>query len=170
MLVVVQVSLAIVLLAGAGVMTRSAMNVERVDWGLDTDLLTMRLALTQDGYPGPESRIAFHDQLAAQLRAVPGVQAVAIASNFPSRGGFTKAAEIEDLPLTEGHAAQSVTQVIVGTSYFDLAEVDPQRGRFFTDSDGLAGERVVVIEAALRRSFLAGRGRARQEAALGRRG
>lgn len=144
-------------------MTRSAMNLERVDWGLDTDLLTVRLALAQDSYPGPESRIAFHDQLAAQLRAVPGVQDVAIASNFPSRGGFTVAAEIEDLPLTEGHAPQSVTQVIVGTGYFDLARVDPQRGRFFTNSDGRAGERVVVIEQRFADRFWPG------EDALGKR-
>ncbi len=148
-LVILQITLAVVLLAGAGVTARSAINVEHVDWGLDTDLLTMRLTLGEDRYRSDESLVEFHRQLEQRVSATPGVEAVGLASNFPSRGGLVVMAELEHRLIAAGHRAQTMTQVIIGSNYFELAGVDPLHGRFFTEDDGADGELVVVVEQRL---------------------
>ena len=146
-LVVVQIALALVLLAGAGVMIRSAINIQRVDWGLDPEgVLTMRLNLTPAAYPDTENLIAFHEDLEQRLRRLPGAESVALASSFPSRGSFTVPVELENLPIADGNPPQSVSQIIVSATYFELADVTPVRGRFFTEADGLEGDPVVVVE------------------------
>jgi predicted permease len=155
-LVVVQVMLAVILLAGAGVMTRSAVNVQRVDWGLDTDLLTVRLTLDADRYPDSENRLNFHRELEQRVLSIPGVEAMALTSSFPSRGGFNGPAELEDRLVAEGNRAERLSQVIVGANYFRLAGIEPLTGRLFNDTDGGDGTFPVVIEQRFAERFWPG--------------
>jgi predicted permease len=149
-LVVVQLALAMVLLAGAGVMIRSNQNIQRVDWGMETtNVLTMRLALASGDYPGNDSIIAFHDELRQRLEALPGVDAAALTSTFPSSGAYTVSAELEDMPVSDGNPVQQLTQMIVSPGYFDVAGATALRGRLFTDDDGLAGDPVIIVEQRL---------------------
>jgi len=141
------VALSLVLLAGAGVMVRSMLNILEVDWSVDPeDVLTMRLALPEATYPELDNIVAFHDDLAQRLAALPGVESVALASTFPGRGGFTVAAEIEALPAEDGNPAAILTQLIVSPEYFELAAATPIRGRLFDRDDRLHDELVVVVE------------------------
>ncbi|HEX9700788.1 MAG TPA: ABC transporter permease [Acidobacteriota bacterium] len=163
-LVVVQLALAMVLLAGAGVMIRSNRNIQGVDWGLDTDgVLIMRLALTPADYPGNENVIAFHDELRQRLEALPGVDAAALTSTFPGSGAYTVSAELEDMPVSDGHPVQQLSQMIVSPGYFDVAGAAALRGRLFTDDDGLAGDPVILVERRLAERYWPG------EEAIGKR-
>ncbi len=153
-LVVVQLALALVLLAGAGVMIHSTMNILDVEWAIaPDDVLTMRLSLTEDGYPDRANIIVFHDELDVRLRSLPSVQSVALASRFPSDGGFDVAAEIEGFEVADGNAVHTLQQVIVSPSYFEMADVRPIRGRLFDNTDGLEGDPVVVVEQRLAGTF-----------------
>jgi len=77
MLVTGEMALAVVLLAGAGVMIRSYVKIHTADMGVDlTNVIGGSVDLPAARYPRPEDRIAFHDRLAARLEALPGVESV----------------------------------------------------------------------------------------------
>ena len=113
----------------------------------------LRLLLTDESYPDRENIIAFHDDLELRLRSVSSVESVALASRFPSDGGFNVAAEIEGFETTDGNAVHTLQQMIVGPSYFEMADVQPLRGRLFDNTDGLEGDPVIVVEQRLVRTF-----------------
>jgi putative ABC transport system permease protein len=84
-LVVGEVALALVLLVGAALMTRSLVNLEHIDIGLDPEgLVSTQLALPQPGFADAPSRDQFVDALLARLRTMPGV-AAASAGRLPPR-------------------------------------------------------------------------------------
>ena len=88
-LIVAELALTLVLLAGAGLMMRSFLNLYRLDVGVETSqLLTMRLNLPNQKYPTPELRKIFYDRLDQRLAGLAGVQSATIVSNAPLNGGF----------------------------------------------------------------------------------
>ena len=95
-MVVAELALTIVLLAGAGLMIRSFLKMYSMDLGVDTSrMLTMRLQLADKKYPTPEQRRLFYDALLPRLSAVPGVAAASITSAPPSAGAGSRQLEIE---------------------------------------------------------------------------
>ena len=88
-LIVVELALTLVLLAGATFMMRSFLNMYRLDLGIDTArLLTMRVYLPLTKYPDAAPRAALYQQFEDRLRNIPGVTAAALATNPPMGGGF----------------------------------------------------------------------------------
>jgi putative ABC transport system permease protein len=145
-LVVVEIALTIVLLTGAGVMTRSFLLLYRDDIGIRTDyLMTMRLGLTSTKYPTAEARQAFFDRLAPRLASVPGAESVALATNMPPQGGGRRLLEIEGGKHTEGTEWPSVASISAGPNYFETLGVPIRVGRGFNDNDGKPGFETVVI-------------------------
>src|SRR5262249_4756531 len=87
-LVVAEVALALVLMAGAGLMIRSFIRLYGLEVGINTNnLLTMRIDLPELRYPTPDARVAFADRALARFASIPGVEAVALTSNLPLEGG-----------------------------------------------------------------------------------
>ena len=87
-LIVLQVALSLPLLIGAGLFLRSLVNLRSIDTGFDKDhvlLATLNPALS--GY-SPEATRNFYNQLLAQIRAVPGVQAASVSTESPISGGW----------------------------------------------------------------------------------
>jgi predicted permease len=86
-LLALQMALCVMLLAGAGLMIRSAVKLYSAPIGVNTaDVLTMRINLPEAKYAKPESWIAFHEDLSKRLKALPGVELVSVASNLPVGG------------------------------------------------------------------------------------
>ncbi len=86
-LVTGEMALAIVLLAGAGVMIRSYLKIHTADMGVNTaNVLGGTLNLPSDKYPRPEDKISFFDRLLTRLEAMPGVESVATADTLPTWG------------------------------------------------------------------------------------
>ena len=86
-LVVAEIRLAMVLLIGAGLMIRSFVRLYQVSPGFDTNnLLTMQAHIPGSQYPKQEQRIAFYGQVLQRIRAIPGVQMAAGASDIPLTG------------------------------------------------------------------------------------
>ena len=87
-----EVALAVILLAGAGVMVRSFLKLYNADLGVNTaNVLTMTINLPHAKYPKPEAQIEFYERLSKRLEAIPGVEGVALSRNVPT-GGSAKSA------------------------------------------------------------------------------
>jgi putative ABC transport system permease protein len=95
-LMVAELALTVVLLAGAGFMMRNFVTLYRLDMGIDTSkLLTMALALPERKYPALEQRRAFYERLEERLKSNPKIEGVTVTSNIPMQGGFLRKVEIE---------------------------------------------------------------------------
>ena len=149
-LMVAELTLTVVLLAGAGFMIRNFLTMYRFDLGIDTSqLLTMNLALPERKYPSLEQRLAFYEQLQQRLNANPRIENVTVTSNVPMQGGFLRNLNIEGKPLDQGQQPPRVTMLTVDPRYFKTIGLPLQRGRDFTNEDGMTGRETVIINQRL---------------------
>jgi putative ABC transport system permease protein len=145
-LIVAELALTLVLLAGAGLMMRSFLNLYRLDVGVETSqLLTMRLNLPNQKYPTPERRRIFYDRLDQRLAGLSGIQAATITTNMPLGGGFPRLLSMDGKEPTPGEQPPTVTQVTIGPRYFETLGIKVLRGRAFDELDGTAGHDSVIV-------------------------
>ena len=156
-MVVVEVTLAVVLLAGAGLFIRSFQELYRIDLGFDpARVLTGQVTLVARKYPGAEERVQFVERLQRRLEAMPGVRAASVATTFPLFGGLPRSLEIDGRPSPDGAPAPTVTMLSVGARYFESLGVSLTRGRALTLEDGREGAESVVVNARFAARFFAG--------------
>jgi predicted permease len=147
--VMVEVALSFVLLAGAGLMFRSFLELQRIDPGFDPHrLLTFQVAGNR-GADAPEKRAVFIRQVQERLRAIPGVESVTASDPFPLAGGFSPIRWGTEEALSDPGKFQATDNEIVLPGYFETMRMRLLAGRFFTDADNLPGRNVVVIDDAL---------------------
>jgi len=145
-LIVVEIALTLVLLAGAGFMIRSFFTLYRLDLGVETaHLLTMNLVLPEKKYPTPEQRAAFFQRLDERLGAISAIRAGTIATNAPMGGGASLRLAIEGRPLPASEQPPRVTRVAVGPRYFETIGLQLVRGRGFADTDGTTGHETGIV-------------------------
>jgi putative ABC transport system permease protein len=162
-LVTLQMALCVVLLAGAGLMIRSAVKLYSAPIGVNiSNVLTMRIHLPEKKYATPESWKAFHEHLNKHLRALPGVESASVASRLPLGGWTTFPFELDDRKNDETQPPET-GGLVVGNNYFQTMQVQPQHGRLFSDSDGVAGPPVVLVNESFAEKYWPG------QEALGRR-
>jgi predicted permease len=157
-LVIGQIALSILLLAGAGLYGRTLVNLVRIDPGFEADhLLLFRLNPGAAGYAG-ERLTAFYDEVAHSLAAIPAVRGVALSQNpllarSMSGGGFT----FPEHPTGEGEDKPWAYRNTVNESYFSTMGIPILLGRGFepTDTDGAPG--VAVVNETFVRNYLEGR-------------
>jgi predicted permease len=146
LLVVSETALAVVLLAGAGLMIRSFVNLYHTSTGVKVEnVLTMRLALPATKYPKGDNQIDFHQRLKERLERLAGVDSVAIASNLPTGGGPTFSYEVEGSGPVDEKRRPTVTALVIGPDYFRVMSVPVLRGRGFTEADAGTGAPVVMV-------------------------
>ena len=156
-MVVAELALTIVLLAGAGLMIRSFMKLYALDVGIDTSrMLTMRLALPEKKYPTPERRRLFYEALLPRLAAVPGVAAASIASAVPGTGAGSRQLEIDGRAAGNPDKLPDVTTMFVSESYFDVLGVAMRAGRPLSESDGKEGAEGAVVNLRFASQFFPG--------------
>jgi len=145
-LMVGELVLTVVLLAGAGFMMRNFLTMYRLDLGIDTShLLTTALALPDRKYQSIEQRLAFYEQLEERLKSNPKIESVTITSNQPLQGGFLRKLDIEGKPRDQGQQAPNVTMLTIDPRYFKTMGMPLQRGRDLTDEDGMKGREATII-------------------------
>jgi putative ABC transport system permease protein len=149
-LLVVEVSLALVLLAGAGLLVRSMMRVLAVEPGFNPDnLLTMRVMLPNDAYPVPR-RLTFYDETLARLGALPGVRGAALTLSLPIDGSFWDSAFIAaDKPLPPRAELPDAAMMPVTPNYFEVMGIRLLKGRAFNAADTADSPHVTVINESL---------------------
>jgi putative ABC transport system permease protein len=147
-LLVAEVSMALVLLIGAGLLVRSMMQVLSVDPGFKTDhLLTLRVELPEKSYDDDRRR-AFHDECLARTSALPGVRSAAITFALPIDGaqwnnGFSAEGYTDERPDV------STSLNPVSANYFEVMGIRLLRGRVFNSSDTAKAARVIVVNEKL---------------------
>ena len=156
-MVVAEVALTIVLLAGAGVMIRSFARLYSTDLGIRTgDVVTMQLQLPQRTYSTAEARRAFFDQVETQVASVPGVTSVAVTNGVPPRDGGERLLEL-DVHAGRGDVrAVFVGTVTISPRFFETLGVSLLRGRYFDERDGAPGAETVIINELLATTFFPG--------------
>jgi len=152
LLVVGEMALAFVLLAGAGLMIRSFLKMALTPIGARTDhLMSMDILLRAKRYPTDASRIVFYQQLTKRLETLPGVAMVAMASNLPGDGWSDFTYEPEGAAPADPRTWPKTGAVVVSPNYFPILEVHPRRGRLFSESDGAAAVPVAIVNETFAR-------------------
>ncbi len=146
LLVVGEMALAVMLLAGAGVMIRSFLNIYNADLGVKTDdILTALLKLPADRYPQTDSRISFFDQLETRLQAAPGVESVALADSLPAAGTRLVPYDLADAPSVDMLQAPKVSTLTISPAYFRTMRAPLVLGRAFDDRDRASAVPVAIV-------------------------
>ncbi|HEX5475593.1 MAG TPA: FtsX-like permease family protein [Vicinamibacterales bacterium] len=159
-LLVVQVTLSLVLLVGAGLFLRTVVNLHRVDVGFDPDnLLLIRIMPAVSGYDQARTT-ALYTELLHALSALPGVRGAALSQPGLLAGG-TSSTDIFVNGRTYGvsGAPQPVTEIhrlIVSPDFFRVIGMPIVLGRALTDQDDRDAPRVAVINEAAARAFFPG--------------
>jgi putative ABC transport system permease protein len=155
-LVVTEISLAVVLIVGSGLMIRAFWKLRSVDLGFNPfNTLSFTLSLPQNAFP-PEVEQRFSQALLEKLSALPGVQAAAMAGGLPPlRPINANDTMIEGYVPTPDGPAQNVDYWnFISEDYFKTLGIRLQAGRTFELSDrNENAQRVVVINQALARRF-----------------
>lgn len=157
-LLVAEVALALILLAGAGLMVRTLLGLTSLDTGFRPDhLLTMRVELPR-GFDDDAKRAAAADELVARVRALPGVTAAAAGYSMPIDGSsWNSVFAARDKPIPASRDRIPVAAMIpVSPAYFDTLGMRVVRGRVFTAADRAASPPVAVVNETLARTLWPG--------------
>lgn len=163
-LVAGQMTLAIVLLLGTGVLVRSFEKIVGADTGVRDagQVMTGLVGLPSDKYPSLPARVAFLDRLREQIRTIPGTEAVSFASTIPTRGIRARSVEIEGrTEATDG--GEQIAIMNAEADYFRTMGRPAISGRDFSATDDAAAPRVVLVNESLAAAFWPG------DTALGKR-
>jgi putative ABC transport system permease protein len=162
-LVVSELALAVLLLAGAGLLIRSFSRLLAVSPGFRTQhLLTLELALPTKAYPDGAPVQNFFSQLMARLNTVPGVQSAGAISQMPftdsynSGSVFFKDGSLSDLPRYQPMGNLPYTEIdqrAATPGYFRAMEIPLVRGRVFSDADTAAAPLVAVVDENFAQHF-----------------
>jgi len=157
MLVISEVALALVLVAGAGLLLESFRRVAGVDLGFRKEqVLTMRLQLTKARYPGAARVAAFRAELLRRARSLPGVQYAGTVSSLPM-GIIMQGTdfEIEGRPET-ARGKPFADFATVSGDYLRAMGIHLVRGRYFESGDAAGTPPVALISESLARQFWPG--------------
>jgi len=151
LLVVGEVAVALVLLVGAGLFLHSFALLNAVQLGFDAQgLTTLQLSLTSERYRSTAQSWAFQQQLMERIRALPGVESVAVVPGLPLERGLNSYITIPNRPEPTG---RSVEMRAISEDYFRTLGIRTLRGRTVTDAEAQAGARTIVINERLAKLF-----------------
>jgi putative ABC transport system permease protein len=157
-LIVSEVALAFVLLAGAGLLLGSFFRMLRVDTGFNSaNVTTARLPIARNRYTHAEELLQYERLLGERLRATPGVRDVAFTNALPMEGwGDGMPFLIAGRAFVDRAHRPSCFFKRVTSSYFRTLDIQLMRGRTFTDRDTKAGPPVAVINESMAKRYFKG--------------
>jgi putative ABC transport system permease protein len=157
LLVVGEVSLALILMVGAGLLIRSALLVSHVNPGFDiTNVVVGRVGLPDPGYHDPVLARQTFERFIAAADALPGVESAAVVSRAPLAGGGSSNGLLpEGKPIDLANVVNSQLQII-SPSYLSTARVPLKAGRDFTPQDTRERTFVAIINETLARTMWPG--------------
>jgi putative ABC transport system permease protein len=156
--VVAQMCLALVLLAGSGLLIRSFVRLVGVDPGFDAShLLTFKVSLPSSKYSSDPARLAFFQQLLTRVLHLPGVRAVSMCS-FPPFSGLGSATGVHVLSQPERSLMDLPVAAVrvVGPDYFSAMQIPLRSGRTFSNQELTEERHVVIINQAFAEQYLKG--------------
>ena len=135
-LVVAEVALALILLIGAGLLTRTYANLRNVEMGYDGEVVHgTRIMFLPEQYPDDQARVAFTDRALEQLALQPELVASAFTTGLPYFGAFRFRFDVEERSETDANRLPIVTLSTITPDYFKVLGTPFIRGRLFNDRD-----------------------------------
>ena len=154
-LVVVEITLAVILLVGAGLLIRSFVRLQQVSPGFQpSGLLTMQVSLPGTKYKDNAARALFDRQLLEALRALPGVRSAATTTTLPMSGNNQSGSfQIEGRQVAPGESAPHGDRWRPSEDYFETMGIPLVRGRYFDARDTADSQPVAIVSEALARKY-----------------
>ena len=155
-LVVVELAVAVILLVGAGLLSKSFYRLLHVDVGFDpTHLATLQVVAPPTGYAKPEQQVALFRELARRLSTLPGVESVGITTDLPIQCNCnTDWIRIVGKPFHGEH--NEVNERDVSPSYLPTLKARLIRGRLFTEDDDSSKSNKIIINESLAQKYFPG--------------
>ncbi|MBV8841977.1 MAG: ABC transporter permease [Bryobacterales bacterium] len=156
-LVIAEIAMTMVLLAGSGLFIKRFVQLASADPGFRPEgVLTMRVALPANSYGNDRSRIGFYTRLVERARTIPGVSSAAVAGGLPvigarSRGGLS----IQGEPDVPAGGRPTITIAGITSDYFQTLGIPILRGRGFALADE-SGPQVAIVNEAFAAKFFPG--------------
>jgi predicted permease len=153
-LVVTQISVSMVLLAGGALLFRSFLNLQNQSLGMQTEsVITARISLGQENYSTPQKKLAFFEHVERVLRYGPGVSQLAMSDSLPP-GGYHRdqiyaSIVVAGRPKPDNGTGGLVTWRFVTPEYFKLLNIPMLQGEGFTDDQQTSSGRFVVLSRSL---------------------
>jgi putative ABC transport system permease protein len=156
-LVAAEVALAVVLLAGAGLMVRSFVSISGVSPGFKPKgVMTIGIGLTQPVYADIQQQSRFYDRLAEKVSAIPGVESTAGINRVPLLGfNASTSFTFQGKPVEPGQQPTADCRIAT-PNYFNAIGIPLLSGREFTERDTKDAPFVAVINRAMAEQFLPG--------------
>jgi putative ABC transport system permease protein len=155
LLVAAEIAISIVLLIGAGLMSKSFIRLQNADPGVNVNnVLTFRLALPRTKYPQAENVADFYRRLEERLRAMPGVEGVATTSKIPIGGtgfGLGRVFLREGQPEPPASTDFPAQWNVITPAYFKTIGIPLIKGRYFTEQDKSDSNQVIIISQNMAR-------------------
>ena len=158
-LVVAQVALSLLLLAGAGLLLSSLRALEKVETGFQPDgLLSARVSLPATAYGNDEKQAAFYTAVQERLRALSGVKNAALADSLPfGDEGGTASFFLQGYPASPNDPGPHGNVRVISPGYFATLGIPVLMGRDFTLDDRRGTERVALVDTVLARQYWPGK-------------
>ena len=156
-LVIVETCLALVLLAGAGLLMRTLINLQHVNAGFQPEqALTFRTDLPAKRYPDDATSMRFYKNLVERLKTLPGVQSAGVSSDIPWTGYDENSSfEIEGRPQNPNDSPEGRYHFAT-PGYFESIGTPMLSGRSFSLLDDEKAPKVLLINEALARRYFPG--------------
>jgi putative ABC transport system permease protein len=155
--VVLQITLSLVLLVGAGLMVKGMRSlVSLTDEFSPATVLALRLNLPETRYKDAQSMTSFYDRMLEKVATIPGVRSAAIATQLPFADGGdvnTTPFSIEGRPVSSPRERRVAVIEYVSPSYFSLLGIALHQGRLLTNDDGEFTQPVAVINERMARKY-----------------
>jgi putative ABC transport system permease protein len=162
-LVVAEVAVALMLLAGAGLMLRSFQRLMAVEYGFDPDrLLTLQMWLpvpndrSKGRFQTHAQRRSFYERALAAVQAVPGVRNAALISQLPLRGENDLRLEIEGRPVAPDDPPMTAQGRLVSPNYFETMGIPRLAGEGLPDLEDSVSRRLVVVNRTMAEKYWPG--------------
>jgi putative ABC transport system permease protein len=153
LLVISEISLAMVLLIGAALLIRTFLALHRVNPGFDPhNILTMEMSLTGDRYQKTAGVAQLVRNGRERLNAIPGVEVSASTCCLPMEGGFGLPFSVVGRPVDKGQQV-GAGWMDASAGYFEAFKIPILRGRDFTDDDVAGAPGVVIINESMAKKY-----------------
>ena len=157
-LVTAEVALSCALLIGAGLMTKSIVNLRSVNPAYSAEnLFVASVDIVDADYPEAASRVRVWDDVLREVRAIPSVARAALTSNLPMSGGPSPRVAIAGETYENEDAMPLVHRIVVSPGYFETVGAPVTAGRDFVVQDDAASELVAVVNEAMVERYFGGR-------------
>lgn len=167
-LIITEVALTLVLLAGAGLLLQSFARMQSANLGFDSrNVLVARVSLPEKSYSDEDQVASFHDRLLTRVRALPGVTSADLATHSPLNTGWQTSFRPEGHPPWPNGQNPLCEMNVVSDGYFKTLGIPVLRGRAFSPVDAPKSVRAAIIDQAFAEKYWPGADPVGQRMTLG---